>query len=127
MKTIRMEANGKNGLNKFTGYRTGLEAYCVRINGGWWHGHAAKKTTYNSNNGYVFSRPSKDCFYMRVLRSLIAAPATKKDLGLVNRNASVFTAMRNAGLIDYARSDKTWNITAVGKDYFYKAMKLLSK
>lgn len=121
-KTIKMEVNGKNGLNEFTGYENGFTSYIVN----YCHDKAEKKT-YNSWSKYTFSRPSKDCFYMRVLRRLIASSATKKDLGSLERNKDAFTAMRSAGLIDYAYSDRTWNITAVGKNYYYKAMKLLNK
>lgn len=97
-------------------------------------GIVAHKNCYGTNERMRFTRPSYNCFYMRVLRQLNELSAQdayqlgckeKKDGKIVRHNTGILGAMRKAGLINYCRIADAWYITKTGKKYYAAAIEAL--
>lgn len=90
----------------------------------------AHKNCYDGTARVRFTRPSYDCFYMRVLRQLLKNGAqsawdlgckTKVNSKIVRHNTSILTAMRRAGMIEYDKKGKSWFLTSIGATYYEAA------
>lgn len=90
--------------------------------------HTAHFASYDNFTRCTFSRPSYDCFYMTVLRTIATkGPVSRKSLLDKNlTNYSMITAMGKAGLIVYSKETKKWYITTTGLNYYKNVIELLN-
>lgn len=133
MKTTRFVFDG---LNKPTDWNVGC-FYGWHVEGRKTPYGEAHKNCYGGNERIRFTRPSRNCFYMKTLRRLIKSDADAFELGTkvrvatvignetVRKNTGMLGAMRKAGLISYSRKANKWSITEVGKHFYKEATKYI--